>query len=170
MTTLTIIQTVGSPTCGPVRWTPRTMPCAASTARTFAATMPSVQVIFIAASSSLPSAEPPATGHVELHFWCCSLTSSGPRCDHEGPQRAIGRYKPSDAVTRPTSGSPKERLEQHGDATANNISVCAILLCIQYGERGSQMRTETEIRRYQKTLVSYRDGAKTKIASAQSGS
>jgi hypothetical protein len=28
------------------------------------------------------------------------------------------------------------------------------------------MRTETEIRRYQKTLVSYRDGAKTTIASA----
>jgi hypothetical protein len=32
------------------------------------------------------------------------------------------------------------------------------------------MRTETEIRRYQKTLVSYRDGAKATIASAQSGS
>jgi len=32
------------------------------------------------------------------------------------------------------------------------------------------MRTETEIRRYQKTLVSYRDSAKTTIASAQSGS
>jgi hypothetical protein len=32
------------------------------------------------------------------------------------------------------------------------------------------MRTETEIRRYQKTLVNYRDGAKTTIANAQSGS
>ena len=32
------------------------------------------------------------------------------------------------------------------------------------------MRTETEIRRYQKTLVGYRDGAKATIARAQSGS
>jgi hypothetical protein len=32
------------------------------------------------------------------------------------------------------------------------------------------MRTETEIRRYQKTLARYRDTAKATIASAQSGS
>jgi hypothetical protein len=32
------------------------------------------------------------------------------------------------------------------------------------------MRTETEIRRYQKTLAGYRDAAKAQIASAPSGS
>ena len=32
------------------------------------------------------------------------------------------------------------------------------------------MRTDSEIRRYQKILVGYRDGAKATIASAQSGS
>src|SRR5690349_9002602 len=92
MTTLTVIQTVGSPTYGPIRWTPRTMSSLASAACTFAATIPSLQVIFIARflTTSVPSQQRSAQA---TSFRIHSRVVSGHRRDNEDPQRAMGRRK-----------------------------------------------------------------------------